>query len=158
MIFSGTRLPSQLEDWLLQVRSAGCWEVLRLQQHGPHQYRQPRQGGSLPRPGGQGQAEVLLDRGQGKQRQHQVAQRQAIQQRQLVQHWRVSQKQIKIPLKSHQINPCPILELEDLSLITERVMSFVWLCSITFTLMESDSTMCPVTIRSRQSVKPEDKG
>ena len=88
---SGSRLPGELEDWVLQVLSAGRREVLCLQQHGGHQPGQPRQGGPLPRPGRPGQATLLLDRRQGQQWQHQVAQRPEIQQCQLVKHGGVSQ-------------------------------------------------------------------
>ena len=86
---SGTKLPYQLATGLLQVHPGPGGEVLQVQQHEGGQPGQQGQGGPLPGPGGQGQTEIFLDWRTGQERPDQLAVRQEIQRRQLVQHWRV---------------------------------------------------------------------
>ena len=89
MCVSGAELPHQLAAGLLQVHPEPGGEVLQVQQHEGGQPGQQGQGGSLPGPGGQGQAEIFLDWRPGEEREDQLAVRQEIQRRELVQHWRV---------------------------------------------------------------------
>ena len=85
-----TRLPRVLATWLHLVHSEPGGELLPSQRDETDLDRQQREGERVPGPRGQGEAEVLLDRRQRERQEHQVAQRQEVQQRQVVQHWRVS--------------------------------------------------------------------
>ena len=88
--FQRTRLPRLVAPWLHLIHTEPGRQLLPSERDEADLNRQQRQGEGVPGPGGQGEAEVLLDRGQRERPQHQVAQWPEVQQRQMVQHWRVS--------------------------------------------------------------------
>ena len=88
--FQRTRLPRLVAPWLHLIHTEPGGQLLPSERDEADLDRQQRQGEGVPRPGGQGEAEVLLDRRQREREEHQVAKRPEVQQRQMVQHWRVS--------------------------------------------------------------------
>ena len=88
--FQRTRLPRLVAPWLHLIHTEPGGQLLPSERDEADLDRQQRQGEGVPWPGGQGEAEVLLDRRQREREEHQVAKRPEVQQRQMVQHWRVS--------------------------------------------------------------------
>ena len=88
--FQRTRLPRVLASRLHLVHSGPSSQLLSCQRDETDLDRQQREGEGVLGLGREGQAEVLLDRGQRERPEHQVAERAEVQQRQMVKHWRVS--------------------------------------------------------------------
>ena len=88
--FQRTRLPCVLASRLHLIHSGPSSQLLSRQRDETDLDRQQREGEGVLGLGREGQAEVLLDRGQRERPEHQVAERAEVQQRQMVKHWRVS--------------------------------------------------------------------
>ena len=131
--FQRTRIPRLLAPWLHLIHTEPGRQLLQSERDEADLDRQQRQGEGVPRAGGQGQAEVLLDGRQRERQEHQVAKRPEVQQRQMVQHWRVSWTLFT----SIEFPTFLFSELGEHSLTTGRAMRTAWPSSTTSTTMAS---------------------